>query len=57
MTRAVKGRILDKTFSFPFRMILTGSSGAGKTYFAGELLKRTDLFEEEVSPAGLSPHF
>ena len=49
MTRAVKGRILNKTFSFPFRMILAGSSGAGKTYFAGELLKRFDLFEEKIS--------
>ena len=47
MTRTVKGSIINKTFSFPFRMILAGSSGAGKTYFAGELLKR-DLFEEKV---------
>ena len=30
-------------------MILAGSSGAGKTHFAGELLKRTDLFEDTVS--------
>ena len=49
MTRAVKGHLLDKQFSFPFRMILAGSSGAGKTYFAGELLKRDDLFEDNVS--------
>ena len=49
MTRAVKGHILDKSFSFPFRMILAGSSGAGKTYFAGELLKRHDVFEGTVS--------
>ena len=49
MTRAVKGQILDKTFSFPFRMILAGSSGAGKTYFAGQLLERDDLFEDSIS--------
>ena len=48
MTRTVKGSIINKTFSFPFRMILAGSSGAGKTYFAGELLKR-DFFEEKIS--------
>lgn len=48
MTRAVKGRIIDKTFSFPFRMILAGSSGAGKTHFAGQLLQ-SDLFEEHFS--------
>ena len=49
MTRTVQGRIINKTFSFPFRMILAGSSGAGKTYFAGQLLKITDLFEENIS--------
>ena len=49
MTRAVEGRIINKTFSFPFRMILAGSSGAGKTFFAGELLKRSNLFEESVT--------
>ena len=48
MTRAVKGQIINKSFSFPFRMILAGSSGAGKTYFAGELLK-SNLFEDEIS--------
>lgn len=49
MTRAVKGRIIDNKFAFPFRMILAGSSGAGKTYFAGELLKRHDIFEDYLS--------
>lgn len=48
MTRAVKGQVIDKTFCFPFRMILAGSSGAGKTYFARQLLKN-DLFEKKVS--------
>ena len=48
MTRVVKGQIINKSFSFPFRMILAGSSGAGKTYFAGELLK-SNLFEDDIS--------
>ena len=50
MTRLVNGHIISETkFSFPFRMILAGSSGSGKTYFAGELLKRNNLFEEAIS--------
>ena len=49
MTRAVKGHIIDKKFAFPFRMILAGSSGAGKTYFAGKLLGRYDIFEDKIS--------
>ena len=48
MTRAVKGRIIEKTFSFPFLMILAGSIGAGKTHFAGQLLQ-SDLFEDHIS--------
>ena len=49
MTRALKGYVLPETkFSFPFRMILAGSSGSGKTYFAGNLLERNDLFEEKI---------
>ena len=50
MTRAIKGHVLkNSSFSFPCRMILAGSSGAGKTYFAGELLKRKDLFDDKIS--------
>ena len=50
MTRAIKGHVLkNSSFSFPFRMILAGSSGAGKTHFAGELLKRQDLFDQKIS--------
>ena len=50
MTRAVKGHVLQETkFSFPFRMILAGSSGSGKTYFAGQLLAKKGLFQDEVS--------
>ena len=49
MTRSLKGRIIPETkFSFPFRMILAGSSQSGKTYFAGKLLSE-DLFTERVS--------
>ena len=49
MTRIINGHIIEETkFSFPFRMILAGSSGSGKTHFAGELLKG-DFFQEAVS--------
>ena len=49
MTATIKGHIIPETkFCFPFRMILAGSSGAGKTYFAGKLLQK-DLFDEKIS--------
>ena len=35
-------------FAFPFRILLSGSSGSGKTHFAGELLK-SDLFDEKIT--------
>ena len=41
-TNAVKKK--ETKFKAPFRMILSGSSGAGKTHFAGKLLK-SDLFD------------
>ena len=41
--------VSDTKFTFPFRMILSGSSGSGKTFFAGQLLRRNDLFKEQVS--------
>ena len=48
MTRLVKGYILENSkFSSPFRIILSGSSGSGKTYFAGKLLQ-SNLFENEI---------
>ena len=63
MTRALKGYVMPETkFSFPFRMILAGSSGSGKTHFAGKLLKRNDLFLEKITavyyfyPCYLSDH-
>ena len=34
-------------FISPFRMILSGSSGAGKTHFAGDLI-RANLFEDQI---------
>ena len=45
-TNAVKKE--NDKFGFPFRMILSGSSGAGKTHFAGTLLQTKDLFQNEV---------
>ena len=48
--RKISGNTIpENKFSFPFRMILSGSSGSGKTHFAGELLRRNDLFQEKVS--------
>ena len=50
MTRSVKGHIMQNSkFSFPFRMILAGSSESGKSYFAGKLLEKIDLFDDNVS--------
>ena len=37
----------NDNFISPFRMILSGSSGAGKTHFAGDLI-RADIFENEI---------
>jgi len=45
-TNAIK-KEHDK-FPSPFRMILSGSSGVGKTHFAGSLLKSNNLFEKQV---------
>ena len=50
MTRTINGSVIpDTRFCFPFRMILAGSSESGKTRFAGELLKRKDIFKENPS--------
>ena len=47
MTRTISGTVIsDVRFCFPFRMILAGSSESGKTRFAGDMLKRKDLFQE-----------
>ena len=43
----IKGTIIDETkFCSPFRIILAGSSGSGITRFAGNLLEKKDIFEE-----------
>ena len=48
--RELKGELISETkFAFPFRMILAGSSGSGKTFFAGKLLADKTLFEENIS--------
>ena len=44
-TNAIKKE--NDRFISPFRMILSGSSGAGKTHFAGDLIK-SDLFEDKI---------
>ena len=49
MPLEVTGRILpDIKFSFPFRIIISGSSQTGKTYFAKKLLSK-NLFIEKPS--------
>ena len=47
MPRLIKGTIINETkFCSPFRIILAGSSGSGKTKFAGNLLEKKDIFQE-----------
>ena len=47
---SVRGFWTDRgSFHSPFRMILSGSSGSGKTTFAEKLLLRNDLFKEPVT--------
>ena len=41
-------KIENEKFTLPFRIILSGSSGAGKTHFAGELLKNPNLFDGKI---------
>ena len=49
MPQRVLVRILPETkFSTPFRLFCSGSSESGKTYFAEQLLKRPDLFQEKI---------
>ena len=50
MPRFLKGNILENTlFTFPWRMILSGSSESGKTFFAKKLLEKQNIFHETVS--------
>ena len=45
--RELKGQVIEETkFTSPYRMILAGSSGSGKTHFAGRLLQSKNLFKE-----------
>ena len=47
--RGIRGDIIWRTeFTYPWRIFLSGSSGSGKTRFAGDLLQNQHLFEEEV---------
>ena len=47
--RGIRGDIIwREEFTFPWRIFLSGSSGSGKTRFAGDLLKNQHLFEEEI---------
>jgi hypothetical protein len=41
-------KIENEKLSLPFRIILSGSSGAGKTYFAGQLLENAGLFDGKI---------
>ena len=45
--RELKGQLIEETkFTSPYRMILAGSSGSGKTHFAGRLLQNKNLFTD-----------
>ena len=49
MNLSVNGDIIPKTkFAYPYRILLSGASGSGKTYLAGKILDRTDLFERRA---------
>ena len=48
MVVQVEGSIISSTFSFPIRVILSGSSGGGKTTFAKQLVSRNDLFDYSI---------
>ena len=48
--RSIRGDIIWRTsFTFPWRLLLSGSSGSGKTRFGLDLLKSQHLFEDAVS--------
>jgi hypothetical protein len=49
MRLSINGDIIPKTkFAYPYRILLSGASGSGKTYLAGKILERTDLFERRA---------
>jgi len=49
MVVTITGENKDQVeFSYPYRMLISGSSGSGKTFFTEKLLKTKDLFEERI---------
>jgi hypothetical protein len=48
MNLTLYGEIIkDVKLPYPFRLLLSGSSGVGKTFFAGKLVENFDLFESK----------
>ena len=49
MKLSIHGEIIPKIeFAYPYRILLSGASGSGKTYLAGKILARPDLFEKSA---------
>ena len=49
MKVTVNGEIIPKTeFAYPYRILLSGASGSGKTYLAGKILEKEDLFQRKA---------
>ena len=49
MVMTITGENKDQIeFSYPYRMLISGSSGTGKTFFAEKLLNRKTLFEKKI---------
>ena len=49
MKITVNGEIIPKTkFAYPYRILLSGASGSGKTYLAGKILEKEDLFQRKA---------
>ena len=50
MPLSIEGHIIpDVKFTYPFRCILSGSSGSGKTEFAKKLISRDDIFNGKIT--------
>ena len=49
MSRVITGETIpDMKFAYPFRILLSGSSGAGKTYIAKQILINRHLFQKKT---------
>jgi len=49
MVMTITGENKDQIeFSYPYRMLISGSSGSGKTFLAEKILSRPDLFEKRI---------